>query len=153
MATLGITTNGSASIIAYQHDFSTNIEPYFIVGGVPHYASLNNVFSFEPIPATRPSQYDSNILGAQCNLWTEYVPSFENFLYKLYPRMCALAELAWTPSSSKNYNSFTNRLVTHEQRLAQMGANYNHETIPQIGTWDPRSRPRPRLTVGTSLRM
>jgi hypothetical protein len=51
--------------------------------------------------------------------------------------MCALAELTWTPSGSKNYNSFTNRLVAHERRLAQMGVNYNHETIPQIATWGP----------------
>ena len=205
MATLGIANNGTTSIIAYQHDFSTNIagflqangrmmmgwddyeaggiltnaalnsagtgpssyavtaaeagrpvvmspssalyinyietatniEPYFIVGAVPQYTSLSNVYGFEPIPATLPSQYSTNILGAQCNLWTEYVPSFENFLYKLYPRMCALAELTWTPSGSKNYNSFTNRLVVHARRLAQMGVNYNHETIPQIATWGP----------------
>jgi hexosaminidase len=114
---------------------TTNIEPYFIVGGVPSYSSLSNVYSFEPIPAALPSQYSSNILGAQCNLWTEYVPSFENFMFKLYPRMCALAELTWSPTNSRSFTSFTNRLVTHEQRLAAMGVNYNHETIPQIGAW------------------
>lgn len=116
---------------------TTNIEPFFIVGGAPAYTSLNTVYSFEPVPSTLPSQYDTNIIGAQCNLWSEYVPSQENFLFKLYPRESAMAELDWTPSASKNYTSFTNRLVTHEERLAAMGVNYNHESIPQVGTWGP----------------
>ena len=116
---------------------TTNIEPFFIVGGVPQYNSLSNVYSFEPIPTNLPAQYNSNILGAQSTLISEYVPSFENFMFKYYPRLCAMSEVTWSPKASKNYSSFTNRLVTHEQRLTQMGVNYNHETIPQVGNWGP----------------
>ena len=116
---------------------STNLEPPFIVGGAPAFTSLSTVYNFEPLPATLPAQYETNILGAECTLWAEYVPSFENFMFKLYPRMCAMAEVTWSPAASKSYASFTNRLTVHEQRLAQMGVNYDHEALPQIGTWGP----------------
>ena len=47
-----------------------------------------------------------------------------------------MAELTWTPAAQKNYTDFSNRLVTHEQRLAQMGINYNKSALPPlIGTW------------------
>jgi hypothetical protein len=58
-------------------------------------------------------------------------------MFKLFPRSTALAEVLWTPTASHNYTSFTNRLVTHEQRFTQMGLNYDHESIPQIGAWGP----------------
>jgi len=58
-------------------------------------------------------------------------------MFKLFPRSTAMAEVLWTPAALHNYTSFTNRLVTHEQRFTQMGLNYDHETIPQIGTWGP----------------
>ena len=45
--------------------------------------------------------------------------------------------MTWTPKSLTSYSGFTSRLVVDEQRLAQMGLNYNHETITQIGTWGP----------------
>jgi hexosaminidase len=123
--------------INYLEVTNVNFEPPFIVGGSPAFSSLTNVYSFNPIPAALPAAFKTNILGGQCNLWGEYVPSFENVMFKLFPRVCALAEVTWTPKASQSYNSFTNRLVLHEQRLTQMGVNYNHETIPQIGAWGP----------------
>jgi hexosaminidase len=108
-----------------------SVEPPAIGGNLP----LSTVYAFEPIPASLPAQYDSYILGAQGNQWCEYVPSLENVEFKSYPRMCAIAEVAWTPAALKNYTNFTQRLVTHEQRLTQMGANYNSSSSKKIGTW------------------
>jgi hexosaminidase len=112
-------------------------EPFFIVGPTPSFLSVSNVYSFEPIPSGLTGPSTNYILGAQCNLWGEYVPSPENVEFKLFPRLCAMAELTWTPAASKNYTDFSNRLVTQKQRLAQMGINYNHEAVTQIGTWGP----------------
>jgi len=70
-------------------------------------------------------------------LWGEYVPSFENVMYKMWPRETAMAEVVWTLQGSQSYSSFTNRLPLEEQRLAAMGVNYNHEAIPTIGAWGP----------------
>jgi hexosaminidase len=123
--------------INYLEVTNLNFEPPFIVGGAPAYSSVSNLYSFEPLPSGLPAQYNTNILGAQCNLWTEYVPSYENVMFKMFPRVCALAEVTWTPAASKNYTNFLTRLAMHEQRLAQMGINYNQETVPQIGSWAP----------------
>ena len=117
---------------------TTAIEPPFIVGGTPSYCSITNIYGFEPLPVGLPAQYNTNIIGAQCNLWAEYVPSAENVMYKVFPRACAMAEITWTPAASKNYAGFLSRLAVHEQRMTQMGANYNHESIVPIGTWAPQ---------------
>jgi hexosaminidase len=112
-------------------------EPPFIVGSTPSYDSVSNVYAFNPIPSGLPAQYDTNILGAEGTLFTEYVPSYENVMFKLFPRLCAMAEITWTPLSQQSYTNFTQRLGLDEQRMSEMGANYNYESIPAIGTWGP----------------
>ena len=116
---------------------SVQYEPFFQVGSAPSYKALDTVYNYEPVPSNLDAAYTNYILGAQCNLWTEFVPSGLNMEYKIYPRICAEAEMTWTPKVQKNFNDFTNRLVLDEQRLAQMGLNYNREIIPQIGSWGP----------------
>jgi hexosaminidase len=129
---------------------TTNLatEPRFIVGSSPQYLTVSNVYSFEPVPTNLPAQYVQYILGAQCNLWTEYVPSPENVELKLFPRLCAMAEVTWSQASAKNYSDFTNRLAVQEQRLTQMGINYNHEAVTQVGIW---TQPIPASPATTNL--
>ena len=113
-------------------------EPYFQVGSAPATNSVANVYNYEPIPSNLNSAYTNYILGAQVNLWTEFVPSALNVEYKMFPRLCAEAEVTWTSKAQKtNFSEFTTRLAADEQRLAQMGVNYNHESITQIGSWGP----------------
>jgi hexosaminidase len=127
--------------INYVESTNLNIEPPFIVGSSPSYSAITNLYNFEPLPSGLPAQDDANILGAQCNLWAEYVPSPENVMFKVFPRACALAELTWTPAASKNVTNFLARLAAQEQRLSQMGVNYDHESIPAAGTWTPSQVP------------
>jgi hexosaminidase len=119
----------------YVEGTNLTYEPPFIVGSSPSYDSVSNVYAFNPLPSALPAQYDTNILGAEGTLFTEYVPSYENVMYKLFPRLCAMAEITWTPYGQQNYTNFTQRLVADEQRLSAMGVNYNYESIPAIGTW------------------
>ena len=125
-------------------------EPYFQVGSKPATNSLVNIYNYEPIPANLNAAYTNYILGAQANLWTEFVPSALNVQYKMFPRLCAEAEMTWTPKVLKNFTDFTNRLVIHQQRLAQMSINYNHENIIQIGSWGP-SVPTTATTVNYDI--
>jgi hexosaminidase len=125
-------------------------EPYFQVGNAPATNSLANVYNFEPVPSNLNTNFTNYILGAQCNLWAEFVPSPENVEYKIFPRLCAEAEVTWTPKAQKNYADFSNRLVQDEQRLAWMGLNFNHETITQIGSWGP-SVPTTPTTVSYDI--
>jgi hexosaminidase len=78
-------------------------------------------------------------MGVQANLWTEYIPSFSHVEYMIFPRMLALAEVAWTEPQNKDYDFFTKRLFTHLNLLARMNVNYAKSIfdIKAVTTPDP----------------
>ncbi len=104
------------------HNHST--EPHAIGGFLP----LQQVYAFEPIPTNLPPQFQSHILGAQANLWTEYIPSFKHVEYMVFPRLCALAEVGWSPKTSRNWDDFQSRMQAQYPRLDERGINYRHAT-------------------------
>ncbi len=110
---------------------STNhaAEPKAIGGYLP----LSKVYSFDPIPAGLAPQYQSHILGSQGNLWTEYVPNFRHAEYMYFPRLCALAEINWSPAGPRNWDDFTRRLRVEFKRFDELGVNYRHGTAECIG--------------------
>lgn len=95
-------------------------EPRAIGGYLP----LHQVYAFEPIPTNLPSAYEPHILGAQANVWTEYMPSFEHVEYMVFPRLCALAEVVWSPKTSRNWDDFSRRVRVDCARLDQLGVNH-----------------------------
>jgi hexosaminidase len=98
----------------------TNKEPHAIGGYLP----LVQVYKFEPMPAGLDTQFRSHILGAQANVWTEYMPSFSHVQYMVFPRLCAMAEVVWSPQNARDWNSFSQRLDTHCKLMTQLGINY-----------------------------
>jgi hexosaminidase len=103
-------------------DHST--EPHAIGGYLP----LQQVYAFEPIPTNLPPQFQSHILGAQANVWTEYMPSFKQVEYMIFPRLCALGEVVWSPKASRNWDDFQRRMQSQYPRLDELGINYRHPT-------------------------
>ncbi len=91
---------------------------------IGHFLPLEKVYSFNPVPAVLTAEQAKHILGAQGQLWTEYMPSSEHVEYMAYPRACALAEVVWTPLEDKDYKKFQTRLETHTQRLENLGVNF-----------------------------
>jgi hexosaminidase len=85
---------------------------------------LRKVYSLEPIPDDLPLPFQSHILGTQGNLWTEYVPSLAHAQYMIFPRACALAEVAWSAKDARNWDDFQRRLAVDAQRLDALGVNY-----------------------------
>ncbi|HEY4414751.1 MAG TPA: beta-N-acetylhexosaminidase, partial [Verrucomicrobiae bacterium] len=112
-------------------------EPHAIGGFLP----LEQVYDFEPIPASLPPQYASFVLGGQANLWTEYIAGFAHVEYMMFPRLCALAEVTWSPKTARDYDGFVQRVKINEQRLDGMGVNYRKATLGtgvdhnKIGSW------------------
>jgi hexosaminidase len=96
------------------------LEPLNIGGYLP----LEKVYSFEPTPKELTADEKKYILGAQANVWTEYIPTTQQVEYMVLPRMSALAEVLWTPASQKNWESFKVRMQPQYQRYAALGANY-----------------------------
>lgn len=92
--------------------------------GIGGYLPLEKVYSFEPLPEELDSESLSHILGTQCQLWAEYIPTPEHLQYMAFPRACALAEVAWSPRGEKDFTDFTGRLKTHLGRLDGMGVRY-----------------------------
>jgi len=98
--------------------------------------TLTNVYAYEPIPTNLPVAFTNFILGAEGPAWSEYIPSLQNLQFRVFPRLCAISEVDWTPAAQKNWVDFTNRMETHQKRLTQMGVNFNpHKTPPVLGVW------------------
>lgn len=88
------------------------------------YLPIDRVYQFEPIPDTLTAQEAKHILGAQAQIWTEHIPTPERVEYMALPRMCALAEVVWTPAEKKDYDCFYKRLDRHTKRLEALNVNF-----------------------------
>lgn len=103
----------------YQGDPET--EPLAIGG----FNTLRKVYNYEPIPAELNNEQAIHVLGAQANLWTEYIPTYEHAEYMILPRMLALSEVVWSPKESRNWESFYQRLQPHLVGFEQRGLHYS----------------------------
>lgn len=95
-------------------------EPLAIGGYLP----IDTVYNFEPVPTQLTATEAKHILGAQAQLWTEYIRNPKELEYMAFPRMTALAEVVWTAAARKDLADFMRRLPTHLQRLDAMDVRY-----------------------------
>lgn len=110
-----------SSHLYFDHYQSLNPNEPFGIGG---FSSVENVYSFEPIPSELTKEEAKHILGPQANLWTEYVDSNEHLEYMLLPRLAALSEVQWTMPENKNYSDFVTRISHIASIYDMMGLNY-----------------------------
>jgi len=98
-------------------------EPLAIGGFLP----LEKVYHFNPIPKELTEEESKYVLGAQGNVWTEYMQTEKQVEYMAFPRVVALSEVVWSSPENKNYTDFINRLEQYQKRLDQLDINYaNH---------------------------
>lgn len=95
-------------------------EPECIGGFLP----LQKVYEFDPMPQGLERGRQRHILGAQGNIWTEYIRTPRDVEYFAFPRAAALAEVAWSPPEQKDFDDFHGRLGVHMRRLDLLGVNY-----------------------------
>lgn len=115
-----IMTPTSFCYFDYYQTADTKDEPLGIGGYVP----IEKVYSLEPVPAALTEEQSKHILGAQANLWTEYIHSSEHVEYMVLPRMAALAEVQWTQPEKKDFKDFTKRLARLMKFYQRDGFNY-----------------------------
>ncbi|MEO5572257.1 MAG: family 20 glycosylhydrolase [Bacteroidia bacterium] len=106
----------------FDHYQSANRDEPLAFGG---YTPVEKVYAYEPVPQELNREEKNYILGAQANLWTEYIPDFSQVEYMIFPRMCALAEVVWTPALHKNYDDFRQRLLRHFLYFEKNHINYS----------------------------
>jgi hexosaminidase len=63
-------------------------------------------------------------LGAQGNLWSEYLYTAKNVEYSAFPRLIAMSEVTWSPVEGRKFEEFRERLAQHLKRLDQLKVNY-----------------------------
>lgn len=88
-------------------------EDSLTIGG---YTSLEKVYQYEPIPAQLSQEDSKYILGAQTNVWTEYITNFKKLQYMIFPRMLAMSEVLWSDGAQKDWNDFQQRLQVFYKR-------------------------------------
>ena len=115
-------TNG----LYFDHKQSSNEDEPLTIGrfnkGVAHYSK---VYNYDPVPSVLTDVEKSFIKGVQANLWTEYIETPSKVEYMLFPRVYALAEIAWTPLDKKDLKNFSEeRLSLHLSRLDKTGSNF-----------------------------
>lgn len=112
-------------------------EPFGIGGFIP----VEKVYSFNPTPKELNAEEAKHILGAQGNIWTEYIKTTDHVEYMALPRMSALAEVDWTPQSKRDWKDFKKRLLKLEERYKALGYNYADHVFQNVPNKDNEDGP------------
>ena len=115
-----VMTPNSYLYFDYYQSLDKANEPLAIGGYLP----LQRVYSYEPMPKELTADEARHIIGVQANIWTEYMPTFKHMQYMALPRVAALSEVQWTQPQLKDYNDFTNRLISLTNLYDRLGYNY-----------------------------
>ena len=102
----------------YQGDPSR--EPLAFEGHTP----LAEVYRYEPVPSSLDDEDAKHILGAQGNVWTEFMTTSDHVEYMVFPRLLALAEVVWSPKELRSWNNFSTRLPLQLDRLTRRSVKY-----------------------------
>ena len=97
-------------------------EDSLVFGG---YLPLEKIYSYEPVPKALDDEKASYVLGAQGNVWTEYMNNTGIVEYMLFPRLSALSEVLWSPKEIRSWSDFEKKLLVQFKRYNLWKANYS----------------------------
>lgn len=118
------------------------------IGG---YLPLSQIYSYNPVPEALTSDEAKLIYGVQANLWAEYIPTDEYYEYMLYPRLLALAEVAWSAPQRKSYPDFHKRALSAVEWLRKQGY-HPFDLKNEIGHRPEATHPIRHLAFGKSVK-
>lgn len=96
------------------------------IGG---YTSVEKVYSYNPLPKELTKEEQKYILGAQANVWSEYMKTPEHVEYMVLPRLTALSEVVWSTYETKDWGDFQTRLIHLAKRYEALGFNYAKHSL------------------------
>ena len=105
--------------------------------------TLKKVYSYEPVPEdSLSSEQQQYIMGAQANLWTEFISTPQHAEYMIMPRMAALCEVLWSPKEKRNWDDFSLRMESQYKRYEKLGINYSKSAfqVKIISDFDPMQK-------------
>ena len=121
-----MTPGGFCYLDSYQDAPMTQPEA---IGG---YLTLEKVYSYDPIPEVLAKEGADYIQGVQANVWAEYITTAEHMEYMVYPRLLALAEVAWTQPDKKNWEHF-HRCALKEVKWLQDNGYHPFDLSKEVG--------------------
>jgi hexosaminidase len=89
---------------------------------------LDVTYAVEPAPAGMPEAQANHVLGVQGNMWGERTPTQARVDQQTFPRLCALAEIGWTPRAARDFKDFSGRMERHAERLQPYGISIGPKT-------------------------
>ncbi len=95
-------------------------EPLAIGGFSP----IEKVYAYDPVPVELDPSRIHHVMGAQANVWTEYMKTGEHVEYMVFPRLMALAERVWSQQHQRDFDAFLTRLRPQYRILDQLDVNY-----------------------------
>lgn len=115
--------SGGTMIMSNHHSFYFDM-PYAMY-------PLKYTYDYKPEDFGVTSENVKNVLGIEGELWTEWIRDRERLELLAFPRIEAMAEVAWTPEDARNYDSFKARLVEHKLVLEKLGVNYAVDKVAE----------------------
>ena len=101
--------------------------------------STEHVYSWEPVPMELKGKERDLVIGGQCNVWTEWIPTVARYDRMVWPRAFAMAEVLWS-NQPKNWEKFQDRLVPNLRTLEKANVAYFLEEplIPYAFAFDSK---------------
>lgn len=139
-----MTPNAICYLDHYQSDY---YEPLAIAG----LTTISEIYNWSVIPHALDEDKHHYILGAQGNVWTEYIPTEQHAEYMIYPRLCAIAEKVWTNVENQDLDDFNNRLNLHYQRLDEKGINFRLP-YPKVEKYNPLLSENEKINLSNGVK-
>ena len=146
-------TSGHHAIMtpgAYCYLDSYQDAPYSQPEAIGGYLPLKKVYAYDPIPASLTAEQAKLVYGVQGNLWVEYIPTPEHVEYMIYPRILALAEVAWSAPERKSWPDFHTRALSAVADLQKKGY-HPFDLSKEIGSRPESLQPVSHLALGKKV--
>ncbi len=135
-------TKGGIEAARQGHDVVMSPTSHCYLDYSYHTTPLEKSYSYEPIPEELTADEAKHVLGVEGNLWAERVPTRDRLDFQVFPRMTALAEVAWSPQDKRSWEDFSRRMETHTKRFEVLGVKFGYDEMGDIeantttlGTW------------------
>jgi beta-L-N-acetylhexosaminidase len=146
-------TSGHRAVMtpgAYCYLDSYQDAPYSQPEAIGGYLPLKKVYSYDPVSVSLTTEQAKLVYGVQGNLWVEYIPTPEQVEYMMYPRILALAEVAWSAPERKSWPDFHDRALKAVRELQAKGY-HPFDLKNEIGSRPESVQPVAHLALGKKV--